>query len=112
MEIIGWLSSLFFMICGIPQAYKCYKEGCAKGLSFVFISTWLLGEVFGLIYISTIRPYPWPLFINYAVSLLSTLVILKFYAFPRNYKTIQSNKEISETGHRDSSHTILYKTTY
>lgn len=83
MEIFGWLSSLFFCICGIPQAYKCYKEGNAQGLSFTFILTWLLGEIFGLIYISQLRPYPWPLFFNYLISSISTLVILFYYVKPR-----------------------------
>lgn len=86
MEIFGWLSSLLFMICGIPQAYKTYKQGHAKGLSFTFIITWFLGEVFGLVYISKFNPYPWPLFFNYGLSLFSTIIILKFYAFPSRYK--------------------------
>lgn len=46
--ILGNASILFWMIAQIPQLYKNYKTGSVKSLSKVFLSIWLIGDVFNL----------------------------------------------------------------
>ena len=32
-DLIGWASQLLFMLSAAPQAYKCFVQGHARGLS-------------------------------------------------------------------------------
>ena len=81
-ELIGWLGSILFALCGLPQAFSCYKEGSAKGLSWTFLLMWFFGEILTIIYIFPSKQYP--LLFNYMCNLLSLLVILKYKINPRN----------------------------
>lgn len=91
-EILGWLMTFCFVVCGIPQAYKCYKDGNGKGLSVSFILLWLFGEILGLLYSLGIKPFQIPLFVNYLLSGLITVIILKYIWFPRNGKRTSFRK--------------------
>ncbi len=51
MEIIGWLGSILFAICAVPQAVQSYKQKHSHGISKAFLALWLFGEVFTTIYI-------------------------------------------------------------
>ena len=81
MELIGWMSSLLFAICAMPQAYHCWKDGRADGMSTFFLWTWLIGEVLGSIYVISLGNYI--LIFNYVGNLLALLVIVKYKHFPR-----------------------------
>ena len=80
MELIGWISSLCLVVCGVPQAYKAVREGHAKGMSPSFIALWTLGEVFGVAYV--FNQDSAPLQFNYLVNLLVCLVLC-YYTFRR-----------------------------
>lgn len=79
---IGWLGGILFAICGIPQAYTCWKDKNSYGLSWLFLITWFLGEVLTLTYILCKDVYDWPLIFNYTFNLLALLVIFYFKFFP------------------------------
>ncbi len=82
-DFFGWFMTVTFIACGIPQAWQCYKQGHAKGLSLSFIGLWFLGELAGIAYSFNIKPFPLPLFVNYLFSTFITLVILKYILFPK-----------------------------
>jgi len=81
MELIGWISSILFAICAIPQAYHCWKEGKAEGMSLFFLWTWFIGEILGTIYVISLGNYV--LIFNYTANLLALLVMVKYKHFPR-----------------------------
>lgn len=82
LELIGWIGSILFAICGIPQAYHSYKSGHSNELTWTFLTLWFLGEVFTIIYIFPKRDYP--LLFNYSINLMCLIVIFKFKIFPRS----------------------------
>lgn len=75
--MIGWIGSALLAFCGIPQAYKSYKEGHSNGISWIFISMWTLGEILTLVYILT-EAFSWPLVLNYSVNCVACLIILYY----------------------------------
>lgn len=81
METVGWIGSILFAICGMPQAYKSYIDGHSNGISWAFLFLWLFGEFFTLAYI--IPKHDIPLLFNYLLNLVWIAVLLKFKLFPR-----------------------------
>lgn len=86
LELLGWIGGFLFAICGVPQAWKNYKEGHADGLSWFFLILWVLGEIITLIYI-VIGDYQtgnwhWPLIFNYIFNILLLVIILRFKIWP------------------------------
>ena len=79
VDIVGWIGSLAFAICGAPQAYQCWKQKHADGISAAFLALWVIGEVCSLIFVVlTIHPLSYPLVMNYALNLFFTLVMVRF----------------------------------
>ena len=81
MDTIGWIGSILFAACGIPQALDSFKKGNSDGLTWAFLLMWLGGEILTLIYI--IPKLDWPLIFNYTNNLLCLLIILWFKVKPR-----------------------------
>lgn len=44
-NVLGWVGSVCFALCGAPQAAKCVWQGHARGLSLWFLGLWLAGEI-------------------------------------------------------------------
>jgi len=86
MEIFGWLSAFFLGACGIPQAYHSWKVGKAEDVSWSFLIMWLLGEMFGTVYVLNFNPIPWPLFANYILNAILIMIVLKYKIKPRGAK--------------------------
>lgn len=80
--ICGWVGALLFSICGLPQAWKCFREGHANGLSWGFLLMWIGGEVLCAIHIWD-DAWTLPVFLNYMANIAMILVMLKFKAWPR-----------------------------
>jgi len=83
IEVLGWGSNLVFALSGIPQAYKCFKQGHGHGLSHMLLWMWFTGELCAGIY-AILKGLPTPLIINYIVNFTSLLVIMKYRYFPRS----------------------------
>lgn len=81
LTYIGWLGSVLFAICGIPQAWQCYRQGHSDGLGWSFLLLWFFGEVFTVIYV--LPKFDWPLLFNYGVNMACLLVILRYKFRPR-----------------------------
>jgi len=81
MEIIGWIGGILLSLCGVPQAWKSYKDGHSEGLSLYFILMWFFGEIFLLIYV--FPKYLIPLILNYSFNVFIALVIVWYKIYPR-----------------------------
>ena len=74
MEIFAILGSVLLAICSLPLAWDALQDSqSAKEISGPFLHTWMLGEVFTVIYV--IHQGYWILLINYAVNLLGLAVV-------------------------------------
>ena len=81
MTYIGWLGSVLFALCGLPQAIKSYKEKHSNGLAWGFLLMWFFGEVFTFAYVLPKMDYP--LLANYMVNFVFLAVIIFYKLFPR-----------------------------
>ncbi len=77
-DIIGWIGSVAFALCGIPQARECFRNKSAKGINPLFITLWLMGEVCYVV--SVLMKFGWVnwMMFNYMANILSIFVII-FY---------------------------------
>ena len=81
IETMGWIGSVLFAVCGLPQAVECIKKGNAHGMTWSFLILWFLGEVFTLPYI--INSGQLPLLFNYSLNFCFVVVILYYKMYPR-----------------------------
>ena len=77
-DIIGWIGSIAFAICGIPQAWECFKNKSARGINPLFVALWLIGEVSYVI--SVLLKFGWVhwMMFNYLTNILAITVIVHF----------------------------------
>ena len=77
-DIIGWIGSVAFAICGLPQAWECYKNKSAKGINQLFVGLWLIGEVCYVV--SVLLKFGWVswMMFNYLANIFSIVVILYY----------------------------------
>jgi len=80
IEVVGWLGSIMFSICGLPQLIKTWKSKRVDDLSALFLWLWFWGEIFTLIYILigdiAQANYHIPLYFNYAINILIVFYLL------------------------------------
>lgn len=76
IEYIGWLSGMLFAFCGVPQAYKSWREKSSEGLSWAFLLMWGFGEIFLLIY-SISKGLP-PVIFNAGFSTIIVAIIVRY----------------------------------
>lgn len=82
MEVIGWVGSLAFGLCAIPQALKSMVDGHSEGVSWGLLVLWFIGEVCTLIYV-----YPkghLPLIVNYIMNIIFVAIIIKYKIWRRS----------------------------
>lgn len=75
-EVLGWIGSFLFAICGLPQALQSIRDGHSRGMNWGFISAWLGGEILTILYV--LPKMDLPLLANYFSNLVFLLVILKY----------------------------------
>ena len=81
-EIVGWIGSMLFAFCGLPQDIHAFRNKNSDGMTWSFIMMWLWGEIFTLIYISSKQDVV-PLLANYILNVVFLLVIVWFKIFPK-----------------------------
>lgn len=83
-DIIGWIGSLLFAVCALPQVVHTFKTRRTDDLNEVFLWLWFGGEVltFSYIIIDDIsnKNYHIPLYFNYLFN-----IILLFYLIFAKY---------------------------
>jgi uncharacterized protein with PQ loop repeat len=80
-EFFGWLGSIFFSICALPQAIKAIRDGHATGISLWYLILWLLGELCMIAYIWERSDLP--LMVNYVMNLGFFCIIARYKVFPK-----------------------------
>jgi len=84
-DFIGWIGSIAFAICGIPQAWECYKNRSATGINPFFIILWLIGEICYVL--SVLIKFGWVnwMMFNYISNIISITVIIYYLLMDRKY---------------------------
>lgn len=80
VSIAGWVGSVCFALCGLPQAMKSVKDKHSDGLANGLLWLWFVGEVLTLVYV--LPQKDWPLVFNYVVNLACLLVIIRYKLWP------------------------------
>jgi uncharacterized protein with PQ loop repeat len=85
---MGYVGNICLAICALPQAYKCWKEKSAYGLSWGWVILCVLGEYFGLSYLlllmtseSSSETNLLPMVLNYGTNCIAMAIILYYKAF-------------------------------
>ena len=80
IKAIGWIGSVLFSLCALPQCIKCWRTQKAGDLSWWFLSLWGVGEICTFAYVllmnMIIDDYQWPLLANYVANFLLLLYLL------------------------------------
>lgn len=79
-EFNGWLGAIFLSICGIPMAWRSFKDKHSNGVDGIFLFLWTLGEVLTLTYVL----YTWdlPLILNYGLNLVFIGIVVYYKLKP------------------------------
>lgn len=74
-DIIGWIGSVAFAVCGVPQAWQCVRDRTARGINPLFLALWLVGEVCYVA--SVLLKFGWVgwMMFNYCMNIASVFVI-------------------------------------
>lgn len=83
IDLIGWLASICFAVCGLPQAIESWKHGHSIGVSSLFLWLWFSGEVLMMLYIPNKHGWDWPLMLNLILNTSFICVIIWYKYFPR-----------------------------
>lgn len=75
-ETWGWLMAFCFSVLGLPQVILCHKQQHANGVSWIFLILWMLGEIFGFIYI--LPRFDIPLLTNYVLNAVFISIIIYY----------------------------------
>jgi len=76
MEFVGWVSSICFSVCSIPQAWYVYKKKDASFMTWPALILWGVGEICGIAY--SIYLQDLPIFTNMAVNLVCFLIMFYY----------------------------------
>jgi uncharacterized protein with PQ loop repeat len=96
-QVLGWLATLLFVICYVPQIIKSRKK---KDLSLAFISLYLLGNIVALVYSIIIQQRPLQVKYTLEIILVSIIYAYRFkQSFGKNADTKRrSNQNQSGLG--------------
>lgn len=81
MTALGIIGAVCFSLCAVPQAWQCYRQGHARGLSWAFLGLWTVGEVATMVYVF-VEHADAILLANYAANLAALLVIITYKLRP------------------------------
>ncbi len=74
---LGWIATVLFTICYIPQIIKTYKTKTVEGLSFWLLAIQFIGNIVALWYATLINQPP--LQTKYALALVFLIICLAVY---------------------------------
>lgn len=84
IDLLGYVGGFLFAFCGLPQAWKSYKDGHSDGVSLMMILMWLSGEILMQLYVYLQHGLDLPLLLNYWVNTVFVFVILKYKIYKRD----------------------------
>ena len=80
-EICGWIGSISYSTYTIPQAIDAFRKKQTLNLSSGMVWMLFFGSLCSLIYI--LPDFTSQLFYIFSISLIASLIILKFHLFPQ-----------------------------
>lgn len=83
MDLLGWIGSIAFAFCGVPQAIQCKHQGHARGISLSFLLMWGLGEICYIISVWVQFGFVAWMMANYFCNIICISIMLYYYLFPR-----------------------------
>lgn len=75
--ILGWIATVLFTVCYIPQIIKTIRARTVEGLSFLLLLIQLVGNIVALIYSIMIKQPP--LTVKYVLGLVFLLICIGLY---------------------------------
>ncbi len=82
IEVIGWVGSILFALCAVPQAWQSWKNKHSDGLTWPFLLMWFFGEILTIIYVSQKNDVI-PLLTNYYLNIVLLVIIIWYRLFPQ-----------------------------
>ena len=73
--MIVTIGSILLALCGVPEAWKCYKEKKCT-ISWMMLLMWLVGEICLVIFAIQTKQYV--LLINYFANIAALAVMIRF----------------------------------
>jgi len=90
IDLLGYIGGFLFAFCGLPQAWKSYKDGNSDGISMSMILMWLSGEILMQIYVFLQHGLDLPLLINYWINTFFVAIILYYKLYKRSDEDLES----------------------
>lgn len=115
-EVWGYISTICFTTCIIPQALMAIKDGHSKGISWGYVSLVLVALTTGIVYAAP-RDIT-PVLLSYITNLAGFAVVLKYKIKERGFKEtptasqIQLKKAVNEfekVKHKFSKYKLIGK---
>ena len=78
LELIGWIGSMLFAFCALPQCIMVCKQKHAQGLSWGFLLMWMMGEVLCFFYVALQPMIQVPLLANYVLNFIMLIIIIAY----------------------------------
>ena len=82
IQIFGYIGSIAYALCSLPQAIMCIKNGHAKGFSHAYAILSLIGSILSLIYACSRLDYA--LMINFICGTTFWTIKTKYCYFERH----------------------------
>ena len=76
MEIIGWVGSILLALCAVPLAWESYRQKHSNGISNLFLTMWLVGELLTAAYVLPKKDYP--LLFNYGLNITCLVIVIRY----------------------------------
>jgi len=83
VNLLGLVGTLAFALSALPQAWKCWRDGHARGVSAGLIALWFTGEICSAIYVLGAVSPKALLLVNYCFNALTVGVIAWYKVRPR-----------------------------
>lgn len=82
MQVFGWLYTICFAICYIPQIIKTFKTKKVEDISISLFSLSLLGYLSAILYTLNVIGYNYILLLNYSFGgICSLIMIILFFLY-------------------------------
>ncbi len=81
-EAIGWIGTICFSLCFLPQVIMCVRQGHAKGMAPLYLWLCLGGELAYIYSVIGLFGIVWWQLVNYFLNLL-WLAIIFYYIYRR-----------------------------
>lgn len=86
MEVIGWIGSICFSLCVIPQVVTTWRTGDTDGLSGYFLGLWYIGVCCSMAYLLhnniSSGMFNWPLIVNFFLNWVCLNFLVYFKLVP------------------------------